>query len=405
MVSTTVPFFIPKVCDHISCTIILTELIISFYYLFFAQKDHSKHDPLLGVCSVLIKKRVPCESLDDDECVEARRINANHFHVEEVECGTRREDALPVCFLMQRPRLLELFKSNIECYKQLALWRGVKKYILDGVPVLPNRSRSNLWDGDRIMTELLWFWDPNRRYMLPCFCELCGEVPSSKYVMSCIPESDRAVTGDGSIVTIPCSACGGMTTIRVSHAPGNPRNLVYKLHMDGWLQHGIGRVNRSVSSIELVSGCLSSTESAKTKNVHTLAFIPEVRVPKGEAGSNLMSAVISVIVDELLDLFIDGVDVQYNYCIPELEGTVHDEPSPATTTIRVMLVVVLADLPARAKLGQWKDGGMAGCYRCEAFTCVCEEGSPQYYYPGFLKQYHNKPRQKDRPYAEVNRID
>ena len=51
--------------------------------------------------------------------------------------------------------------------------------------------------------------------------------------------------------------------------------------------------------------------------------------------------------------------------LPELEGCEFDTPNPSVTTIRCMIAVIVADLPARAKLGGWKDGGLSGCYKCK----------------------------------------
>ena len=74
---------------------------------------------------------------------------------------------------------------------------------------------------------------------------------------------------------------------------------------------------------------------------------------------------LGIVCSSLVDLFIRGVDVAYGLDMPELADTIYDEPSPAVTTIRVMLLVNLADLIARAKVGGYKSGGRRGCPRCK----------------------------------------
>ena len=354
----------------------------------------------MGECEIEVTRKTPCQS-SDEECVALRHSNPDHYHMVTSACGTKREEAIPVCYLPFKSRLAHLFRSELQCHKHLALWRGVRKFVLDGEPVTPDRSRTAIWDGDRVLDELPWFWDPNRMFMLPGFCEHCGVILSATYIMSKVNPEMRASLHDGDVVSVPCRSCQRETAVPVLYVPGNPRNQLLKLHMDGWLPHGIGpRSKRNVSSIEVMSGCLSNYESGKTENVTTLAFVPESSIPHGAAGTKFLSALLSVVVDELVDLFVEGVEVPFAYEMPELDGTLHDSANPETTRIRVILIVLLADLPARAKLGGFKDGGIGGCYMCEAISESMDGGST-YYYPAFIRQYYSRPRCKDHEYAEM----
>ena len=131
--------------------------------LVFFHPDHPKYDDTHGACEVIVRKKVTCDS-DDPGCTAARLLNENHGHIVSMRCGTTREDAVPVCFMPLIPRLAQLFSSSVQCHNHLALWRGIKPHVLDHLPVDGNRSRENIWNGDRVMKELLWFWDPNRYY-------------------------------------------------------------------------------------------------------------------------------------------------------------------------------------------------------------------------------------------------
>ena len=302
------------------------------------------------------------------------------------------------------PRNSTIFTCGVPCVcaYDLALWRALKKHVLHQTPVDPARARTNIWDGDRVSNELLWFFDPNRLYMLPGFCGNCDHIISAADIMAHVPESEHHTLSHGSSVELPCPSCNILTEVYVQHVPGNPRNLLLKLHLDGWLQHGIGpRSTRSVSSVEFMSANISNFESGRAKNISTICFVPDERVPKGRAGTHFINALLGIIVDELMDLFVNGVEVQYKYKMPELDGTMYDSSSPETTTIRVILLCLVADLPARAKMGGWKDGGVSGCYRCAAYSCPKHQGSPTYYFPGALKWYYNRPVTKDRHYASA----
>ena len=252
--------------------------------------------------------------------------------------------------------------------------------------------------------------------MLPALCEHCQVMLSATYIMSRIPEADRSSVVDGKTFTVRCRACERQTEVLIVHVAGNPRNQILKLHMDGWMPHGVASPSkRSVNSIEVLSGCLSNRECGKTSNVFTLAFVPDALVPNGLAGSNFMSALFSFIVDEMVELYLDGIDVVFNSELPELQHSLFDSPKPEITRVRVILIALIADLPARAKLGGWKDGGVGGCYLCEAESCRCavpqpgaagdddEEGvggNGVYYYPHFVKHFSNRPCSKNHEYAE-----
>ena len=66
---------------------------------------------------------------------------------------------------------------------------------------------------------------------------------------------------------ITCPHCGDETPVTKMFTPGNPRNLLYKFHYDGWLPNGIGRSSRGSGSMEVMSACLSPDEAGKVSNI------------------------------------------------------------------------------------------------------------------------------------------
>jgi len=99
--------------------------------------------------------------------------------------------------------------------------------------------------------------------------------------------------------------------------------------------------------------------------VNLLSFIPENRVPKNtRAASRFYRGLFGLFTEGLVDLYIQGVDVRYGRPLPELEETEYGEADPKLTTVRVILLVNLADLIARAKCCGFKCGGRSACSRC-----------------------------------------
>jgi hypothetical protein len=195
-----------------------------------------------------------------------------------------------------------MFSCEQECQRHLALWRALGDNILKDTPPAPDRARSNLWDGDRVSEELLWFFNPNKKYVLPSRCYACrGVIPSDFF----LPLRPLELPSNWEV---HCPHCACLTRVSLRTAPGNPRNQLFKLHYDGWLAYGIGpRSTRSIASVEVTSATLSKADGGKPKDVFTLCFIPTSSIPSG-ASENFHSAVFDIIVDEFVDLFVRGVN-------------------------------------------------------------------------------------------------
>lgn len=59
--------------------------------------------------------------------------------------------------------------------------------------------RKEIWDGTRF-SELSWFWDPEKEWLLPVMCPFCSSVISASDITNQICKDDKeAVNGDVSM--------------------------------------------------------------------------------------------------------------------------------------------------------------------------------------------------------------
>ena len=83
-------------------------------------------------------------------------------------------------------------------------------------------SKCEIWDGQRF-GELSWFWDPNARWVLPCYCPSCNVV---------ISLSNRSLQTTN--VEVECSVCHSVFNHKPTFTNGDPRNIALIGHWDGW---------------------------------------------------------------------------------------------------------------------------------------------------------------------------
>ena len=82
-----------------------------------------------------------------------------------------------------------------------------------------------LWHGTR-WKELSWFWDPRKEFILPHRCKTCECILSVDEFKFNDPETDLA--------SISCPQCFSTDEFMAKKAKGDPRNLAFILHWDGW---------------------------------------------------------------------------------------------------------------------------------------------------------------------------
>ena len=118
------------------------------------------------------------------------------------------------------------------CKKMTFHWRKERSHWLNrdgesGEAFFPLRE---IWDGTRF-AELSWFWDPRKSWPLPIFCKLCNQIISVSII--------QYSPSDDNIFSVTCRKCGTKQQCELKTACGDPRNMAFIGHWDGW-QPGFG---------------------------------------------------------------------------------------------------------------------------------------------------------------------
>lgn len=90
-----------------------------------------------------------------------------------------------------------------------------------------------IWDGKRF-GELSWFWDAQRRWVIPACCSTCKSVVSSDVIEGALQPGYDVANVQGTTVLLECSTCYCKFSHSVTTTTGDPRNIALIGHWDGW---------------------------------------------------------------------------------------------------------------------------------------------------------------------------
>ncbi|KAL3688423.1 hypothetical protein R1sor_014732 [Riccia sorocarpa] len=86
-----------------------------------------------------------------------------------------------------------------------------------------------------------------------------------------------------------------------------------------------------------------------------------------QSASTVFQSTWTPFIEELIDLFINGVEVEFNYPSELIGG----KDMPKRFKLRIMLVLFTGDHPAQCKFGGFATSGYSGCRRCKMKSRVC----------------------------------
>ena len=131
------------------------------------------------------------------------------------------------------------------CKKIMSPWLCKETWFKKCTPGYPLKE---LWDGQR-WRDLSWFWDPENEFVLPQRCNFCQRtIPGKK-----IESADNDNNGDKSV---RCESCGIIQNLKIEKAFGDPRNLAFILHWDGWSPGFSKPGSRSCGRFEFTFYCI-----------------------------------------------------------------------------------------------------------------------------------------------------
>lgn len=78
---------------------------------------------------------------------------------------------------------------------------------------------------------------------------------------------------------------------------------------------------------------------------------------------NGLDAFLEPFIRELEVLFVDGIEVEYNYPLELIQE--RRELTERKYSLRAILAIFTGDHPAQCKFGGWNQGGYSGCRNCK----------------------------------------
>ncbi|KAL3696392.1 hypothetical protein R1sor_010468 [Riccia sorocarpa] len=171
---------------------------------------------------------------------------------------------------------------------------------------------------------------------------------------------------------------------------GNPRNIPLLAHWDGF--QSASTVFRSTWTVETK---VLSAGSASPLPPMPVLFIPNT---KGDPSnkSEALNECLRPLMAELINLFVNGVDVVYNYP----SELIDNRDLPRRFKLCEMLVLFTGDHPAQCKFCGFASSGYSACRRCKMNASLHVQHGPNSRPGGVVvydcnrRQYRHPPAQK-----------
>ena len=130
------------------------------------------------------------------------------------------------CYLGLCDKIERWCSDAAMCSKMMAHWENKGHWIYG---CGPNQELKEIWDGSRF-NELKWFWDPQAQWMLPSKCPFCETIFSVEEI--------KASREEDGFFSLHCTECGTQHKYKPRYARGDPQNIAFIGHLDGWQPFG-----------------------------------------------------------------------------------------------------------------------------------------------------------------------
>lgn len=278
-----------------------------------------------------------------------------------------KKGTIPYYYLGLGPKLNLWTSDPIFCKKILAHWYEKDHWLgQENQESWGFECKKEIWDGRRF-SELQWFWNPEEEWQLPAKCLNCGGVISVQEINS----SPETPDGSQKLVTCPHCAVTGAQTVKKVH--GDPRNLAYILHWDGF-QPFDGKYNHGSGAIEIQIANMCKENRQKKSEIFVVGFVPAYLLPERRPIS--LDPFLSPFLDDIEDGFINGIEVEYKLSLPQFPA--------GQTILRHLVLCVTADHVAVCEICKAIFCGKNPCRRCKCGSTL-DVNSNHYYYGEYRK--------------------
>ena len=228
--------------------------------------------------------------------------------------------------------------------------------------------KKELWDGVRF-SQYSWFFDKEVECLLPTTCPNCREFGKTTVISASHISSLDVLEND--TVNITCPSCRNLFNHSPKYASGDPRNIVYIAHWDGFSPFGTSG-GHSTGVIDVKIGNMCKNKRNHSDQVFVVGFVPCFKTP--DETPEFLDPFLAPLVNEIVDGFIDGIEVEYCSDFPEFD--IQNGPA----IIRHIIILWTGDHPGQCEVTKVKRTGKKACRRCHICGIPLEPGSPHYYY-------------------------
>ena len=228
--------------------------------------------------------------------------------------------------------------------------------------------KKEVWDGTRF-SQYSWFFDKEMEWLQPVICPHCKDIKQT-VVISASEIADCDVL-ENDTVNIICPNCRNVFNHAPKYANGDPRNIVYIAHWDGFSPFGTSG-GHSTGVIDVKIANMSKSKRNHSDQVFVVGFVPCFKTP--DETPEFLDPFLTPLIDEIVHGFIDGIEVQYAADFPDL-GI-----QKGQAVIRHLILLWTGDHPGQCEVTKVKRTGKKACRRCHICGIPLETGSPHYYY-------------------------
>ncbi|MCO5605605.1 hypothetical protein L7F22_059788 [Adiantum nelumboides] len=378
--------FVPACWDQLNAMFTTLGMVESSRYRVCQGSQDNMHSPILYPPSLednYSGNVVRCECNAIQKATRKLKRDCKECCEKCTVCGISRKQMMCFDYISIEHQLKCLTRSQSICHKFLEMWRNKKRW-LDNSCISEDTKIHEFWDGTKCK-NFEDFWNPNSHFELPLIC------PNSecKQAYRAWPTPDNALQARSTKYKILCKSCREEFECDKVLSKGDPRNFALLVHWDGFQSSKATQKNCGVVEVKILN-------TGKGSEVRALPviFIPFSCKKIIGSSSKLFHVFLRPLLQELESLFINGIEIHYNYPINSISGLCNSSSSQ-TFNARAILMMVTGDHPAQCKIGCFKEGGQAFCRRCKAEARQETEGSGRYIYDQNRFQFKYPPNKRN----------
>ncbi|MCO5609473.1 hypothetical protein L7F22_063700 [Adiantum nelumboides] len=334
--------FVPACWDQLNAMFTTLGMVESSRYRVCQGSQDNMHSPILYPPSLednYSGNVVRCECNAIQKATRKLKRDCKECCEKCTVCGISQKQMMCFDYISIEHQLKCLTRSQSICHEFLEMWRN-KKWWLDNSCISEDTKIHEFWDGTKCK-NFEDFWNPNSHFELPVIC------PNSecKQAYRAWPTPDNALQAGSTRYKILYKSCREEFECDKVLCKGDPRNFALLVHWDGFQSSKTTQKNCGVVEVKILN-----TGKGSEVRALPMIFIPFSCKKIIGSSSKLFHVFLRPLLQELESLFINGIEIHYNYPINSISGLCNSSSSQ-TFNARAILMMVTGDHPAQCKIG------------------------------------------------------